>query len=114
MNATNFPTAGFFSLASERMDGDDEDCDGVLNKDDNCPYDSQIGNTDFRGVQSIDLCVGNCFQTAPTWVFHDEGKEIWQEVNSGPGIAIGETRLSAMDFSGTIFVDTFYKCTSII
>ena len=84
---------------------DDEDCDGVLDWDDNCPYNSQILTTDFRGVESIDLCVGSCDQKEPIWEFHDEGKEIWQGENSRAGVAIGDTRLSAMDFSGTIFVD---------
>merc|ERR1712013_625746 len=85
---------------------DDEDCDGVLDWDDNCPFNSQIRTTDFRGVESIDLCVQGCQQEQPFWEFRDEGKEIWQEVNSSPGVAIGETRFSAVDFSGTIFVDS--------
>ena len=43
-------------------------------------------------------------QGPPIWQFRDEGKEIFQELNSSPGIAIGEAKLSAVEFEGTIFV----------
>jgi hypothetical protein len=42
----------------------------------------------------------------PKWEFRDEGKEIWQGLNSRAAVAIGKDRLSAVDFSGTIFVET--------
>ena len=83
----------------------DEDGDGVLDKDDNCPQNSEIDHTDFRGIKAIDLCNLNCDHTPPKWEFRDEGKEIWQGENSIGGIAIGKQRLSAMNFSGTIFVE---------
>ena len=35
----------------------------------------------------------------------DQGKEIFQGVNSAAAVAIGTDRLSAVDFSGTILVD---------
>ena len=88
---------------NDACDGDD-DGDGFLDEDDICPHNSQIGSTDFRGIQPIDLC-DNC-SPKPVWEFRDGGKEIWQGVNSIGAIAIGQDRLSAMDFSGTIFVDT--------
>ena len=83
----------------------DDDGDGVSDEDDNCPLNSEISSTDFRGIQSIDLCITGCAQHAPRWEFRDEGREIWQGVNSRGSVAIGQTRLSAMDFSGTIFVE---------
>merc|ERR1712025_392691 len=84
-------------------DGKGDDCD---DDDDNCPQNSDIGRTDFRGIQTIDLCIKNCHKPPPNWEFRDEGKEIWQGVNSRGSVAIGEQRLAAMDFSGTIFVET--------
>ena len=42
----------------------------------------------------------------PKWEFRDEGKEIWQGLNSRAAVAIGKDRLSGVDFSGTIFVET--------
>ena len=42
---------------------------------------------------------------SPVWEFRDEGKEIWQGVNSAAAVAIGTARLSAVDFSGLILVD---------
>ena len=42
----------------------------------------------------------------PKWEFRDDGKEIWQGLNSRAAVAIGKDRLSAVDFSGTIFVET--------
>ena len=42
----------------------------------------------------------------PVWEFRDQGKEIWQGVNSAAAVAIGRARLSAVDFSGIILVDS--------
>ena len=36
----------------------------------------------------------------PVWEFRDQGKEIYQEVNSAAAVAIGTARLSSVDFSG--------------
>ena len=36
----------------------DDDGDGVPDEDDNCPHNSEIGSTDFRAIQPINLCVG--------------------------------------------------------
>ena len=82
---------------------DDGDGDGILKKDDNCPHNSQIGGTDFRGIQPIDLCT-DC-TPKPNWEFRDGGKEIWQGLNSvgAIAIAIGQDRISAMDVSRTIY-----------
>merc|ERR1719317_581626 len=85
---------------------DDDDGDNVLDRDDNCPLNNEISSTDFRGIKSIDLCITGCAQEAPKWEFRDQGREIWQGLNSRGSVAIGEDRLSSMDFSGTIFVDT--------
>ena len=83
---------------------DDDDGDGVPDDLDNCPHNGEISSTDFRDIQPINLLPDG--STPPTWEFRDEGKEIWQGVNSDPAVAIGKDRLSAVDFSGTIFVET--------
>merc|ERR1719244_565425 len=86
----------------------DDDGDDVLDEDDNCPLNKEISSTDFRDIKSIDLCITGCFsnQGPPKWEFRDEGQEIWQGLNSRGSVAIGSDRLSSMDFSGTIFVNT--------
>ena len=48
----------------------------------------------------------NVLGTPPVWEFRDQGKEIWQGVNSAAAVAIGTARLSAVDFSGLILVDS--------
>lgn len=40
----------------------------------------------------------------PIWTFTDEGKEIYQGVNSSPGVAVGDTRFSDVDYDGTFFI----------
>ena len=45
-------------------------------------------------------------QSPPHWQFRNEGKEIFQELNSAPGIAIGNAKLSSVDFEGTLYVAT--------
>ena len=87
-------------------DACDEDCDGdgVSDLEDVCPCHKHISRTDFRAVQSIDL--GNNGQPAPIWTFEDEGKEIHQDVNSSPGVAIGDTKFSDVEYEGTFFIRT--------
>ena len=43
-------------------------------------------------------------QNLPVWEFRNDGKEIFQAINSSPGVAIGEAKLSAVDFEGTMYV----------
>ena len=78
------------------------DGDGVSDLEDVCPCHKHISRTDFRAVQSIDL--GNNGQSAPIWTFKDEGKEIFQDVNSSPGVAIGDTKFSEVQYEGTFFI----------
>ena len=52
------------------------------------------------------MCVSGSCGVEPQWEFRDEGKEIWQGLNSRAAVAIGKDRLSGVDFSGTIFVET--------
>ena len=41
---------------------------------------------------------------SPIWKITDEGKEIYQGVNSDPSVAVGDTRFSNVDHEGTFFV----------
>ena len=61
---------------------------------------------DFRAIQPIDLCDSGCLHGSqqPFWEFRDEGKEIWQALNSNAGIAIGDAMLSGVEFEGTFYV----------
>ena len=70
------------------------DCDGDLVTDDFdvCRCNKDIERTDFRGVKNITLGQNSFNQAQPNWEFLDEGKEILQEVNSSPGIAIGSAK----------------------
>lgn len=81
------------------------DCDGddIADEFDACPCNANIDRTDFRGIQNISY-ENSWDQPPPFWEFLDEGKEIIQRVNSGPGIAIGSANLAGVDFEGTIFV----------
>ena len=44
------------------------------------------------------------FSVLPIWTFTDEGKEIHQGANSSPGVAVGDTRFSDVDYAGTFFI----------
>ena len=41
---------------------------------------------------------------SPIWKITDEGKEIYQGVNSAPTVAVGDTRFSNVDYEGTFFI----------
>jgi len=78
----------------------DWDGDGILNDEDACPFNNNIARTDFRGLMPVPLST----RSDAVWEFRDEGKEIVQKINSSPEVAIGKTRLAAMEFEGTMFV----------
>ena len=59
-------------------------------------------------TQAISMGENPWGQAQPVWEFRNEGKEILQKINSAPGVAIGNAKLSAVDFEGTIHV----KCCS--
>jgi len=81
-----------------------DDCDGdsIKDSEDVCPCNGGVSKTDFRAMKSILLQKTN--QAKPIWTFTDEGKEIYQGVNSSPGVAVGNTRFSDVDYDGTFFV----------
>ena len=99
--------------SQEDADGDgvgdacEEDCDGdgILDNVDVCPCNLFIEKTDFRAIQSIELGENkDPSLLPPVWKFKNEGQEIQQEVNSAPGIAIGEAKLAGVHFEGTMYV----------
>jgi len=81
-----------------------DDCDGdsIVDSLDACPCNGDITVTDFRGIQNITLQPAG--GPPPIWQFRNDGKEIFQEVNSAAGIAIGDAKLSAVEFEGTMYV----------
>jgi len=99
---------------SDQLDSDGDgtgdvcqnDCDGdsIPDHKDVCPCNKNIDRTDFRAIQNITLGENSYNQPQPVWEFRDQGKEIIQKINSAPGIAIGDAKLAAVEFEGTIFV----------
>ena len=85
----------------------DNDCDGdgIHDNEDVCPCNNYIDKTDFRAIQSINLGDNSYDQPPPQWEFRDEGKEIYQVLNSDPGVAIGDAKFSGVEYEGTMFVD---------
>ena len=86
----------------------ENDCDGdsIIDSEDVCPCNNYIQATDFRGIKTINLA-GNAYsQNNPIWEFRDGGKEIYQKINSAPGIAIGDTTLAGVEFEGTFFLSS--------
>ena len=124
-NADNCPFVANSDQADANNNGQGDVCendcdgDGIQDDEDACPCNNDIVRTDFRGLTPVPLqSISNA-----VWEFRDEGKEIVQKQNSNAGlsslntqssyslcslnileVAIGKTRLAAMEFEGTIFV----------
>jgi syndecan 4 len=86
----------------------DEDFDGdrTPDKQDVCPENDRVYQTDFRAYQTVVLDPQGDSQIDPNWVVLNEGAEIVQTKNSDPGLAVGYTTFNGVDFSGTFFVNT--------
>ncbi|XP_014205264.1 cartilage oligomeric matrix protein [Copidosoma floridanum] len=85
---------------------DDNDNDQVANLVDICPNNSRVWATDFRKYDTIALDPYGKTQEDPIWEIHHNGSEIYQTMNSDPGIAVGLDSFSGVDFEGTFFVNT--------
>ena len=44
-------------------------------------------------------------QPEPVWEFRDEGREIYQNINSAPFAALRTEEFEGLEYEGTIFVD---------
>jgi len=84
----------------------DNDGDGYDDEDDVCPDNGEVFLTDFRSYQTVVLDPEGDSQIDPNWVILNEGAEIVQTMNSDPGLAVGFTKFSGVDFSGTFFVNS--------
>ncbi|XP_065174380.1 uncharacterized protein LOC135804439 isoform X2 [Sycon ciliatum] len=99
---------------ADQVDGDgnrvgdqceqDSDGDGVPDTQDACPFNRDVQATDFRRFLRIALDPIGQTQADPVWVILDQGAQILQLSNSDPGIAVGETSLDYMSFSGTFYI----------
>uniref|UniRef100_W5U9I2 Thrombospondin-4-B n=1 Tax=Ictalurus punctatus TaxID=7998 RepID=W5U9I2_ICTPU len=84
----------------------DFDQDRVIDKIDTCPENAEITLTDFRAYQTVVLDPEGEAQIDPNWVVLNQGMEIVQTMNSDPGLAVGYTAFSGVDFEGTFHVNT--------
>ncbi|XP_036382991.1 thrombospondin-4-B-like [Megalops cyprinoides] len=84
----------------------DFDQDRVIDRIDNCPENAEVTLTDFRAYQTVVLDPEGDAQIDPNWVVLNQGMEIVQTMNSDPGLAVGYTAFSGVDFEGTFHVNT--------
>ena len=42
----------------------------------------------------------------PVWITLNDGKEIQENINAEPGLAVGYDRMSGCDYTGTFYVNT--------
>ncbi|XP_055525385.1 cartilage oligomeric matrix protein-like [Wyeomyia smithii] len=84
----------------------DFDGDSIADWKDNCPRNGRITQSDFRNFQSVRLDPHGSSQDDPYWEVRNLGAEIFQKLNSDPGLAVGKHRLEGIDFEGTFHIAT--------
>ena len=108
MQSSTFFYGSIFTIDDGKGDAcdDDWDGDGVLDRFDVCPDNKKIYKTDFRTYQTIALDPEGESQIDPLWIILNEGADIYQTLNSDPGLAVGYDAFTGVDFGGTFFVNT--------
>lgn len=92
---------GFGDVCDGDLDGD-----GVPDDLDVCPFNGLVRYTDFRTFQTVLMDPFGESQIDAEWKILNKGAELIQESNSDPGLAVGYTRFSGVDYGGTFFVNT--------
>ena len=100
-NCPLIPNPDQADICSEDFDGD-----GAPDDVDVCPKNKNIVKTEFRAVKVMPMGENAYSQKQPQWEFRNEGKEIYQKLNSAPFLAIGGAQLADVDFEATLFVGT--------
>lgn len=96
---------------------DDNDNDKVGNLIDICPNNSRVWATDFRKYDTIALDPYGKTQEDPIWEIHHNGSEIYQTMNSDPGIAVGKLcfwRIIISLYFSKNFGKLYLKCSDRI
>ncbi|XP_076104417.1 uncharacterized protein LOC143073060 [Mytilus galloprovincialis] len=84
----------------------DSDGDGYPDDEDVCPNNAGVFATDFRSYRTVILDPVGDSQIDPKWVILHGGAEIYQVMNSDPGVAIGDSSFGGVDFSATFFINS--------
>ncbi|XP_039431473.1 cartilage oligomeric matrix protein-like isoform X1 [Culex pipiens pallens] len=83
----------------------DLDGDSIVDWKDNCPLNGAIKQADLRNFTTLSLDPKGTSQDDPYWEIRNQGTEIYQSLNSDPGLAVGLDKLEGLDFEGTFFVE---------
>ncbi|XP_071956895.1 uncharacterized protein [Antedon mediterranea] len=86
---------------------DDYDGDGVINEEDNCMKVYEYQSTSFENHITVNLDTSLANAADPEWAVRNDGKEAQQIIDTEmPTMLIGSDRVGAVDYSGTMYVNS--------